>query len=384
MWNHLKNVVRGSALLLAGLTLTAGPGAASTEAHASEVSTIPGSLEGVTAVSATDVWAVGYHDDTKALIEHNDGTGWTRVPSAHPQAANRLSGVAAVAATDIWAVGWSGIASSHWRTLIEHWNGTTWSRVRSATPESATQARLTGVSATSASDAWAVGYYFTEGFRVKTIIEHWDGAAWDILRSPNPGKDNYLNSVYAFSPTDVWAVGSQYRQGYHTFTTHWDGTNWSVVPSPDKRSQNSLAGVSGTSSSDVWAVGSASGGEALNGKAMAEDSALAGRPAQTLIEHWDGSAWSLVPSPNPGDSDRALASVSAGSVSEAWAVGHYAGGRHVCLHWDGSAWKQTKSPLPPDGFDQLQGVTTLSPTNAWAVGSSGQTQHWDGTGWTSP
>jgi hypothetical protein len=41
---------------------------------------------------------------------------------------------------------------------------------------------------------------------------------------------------------------------------------------------------------------------------------------QTLIEHWDGSAWSEVPNPNPSDRD-ALIGVAALSAHDVWATG---------------------------------------------------------------
>jgi hypothetical protein len=38
--------------------------------------------------------------------------------------------------------------------------------------------RLSGVSAMSASSAWAVGYTYPIGSGVKTLIEQWNGTSW--------------------------------------------------------------------------------------------------------------------------------------------------------------------------------------------------------------
>ena len=67
---------------------------------------------------------------------------------------------------------------------------------------------LAGVAATSASDAWAVGTYFSTGTG-QTLIQHWNGQDWAIQPGPNPGTGaNDLSSVAATSAANAWAVGS--------------------------------------------------------------------------------------------------------------------------------------------------------------------------------
>src|SRR5439155_2016741 len=108
--------------------------------------------------------------------------------------------------------------------------------------------------AVSANDVWAVGYYTVFGSADHTLIEHWNGASWGIVPSPNPGSNNYLYGVVALSANDIWAVGEYidssgvYRR---TLVEHWNGTSWSVVPSPN----GSLHGVAAVASNDLWAVG---------------------------------------------------------------------------------------------------------------------------------
>jgi hypothetical protein len=52
---------------------------------------------------------------------------------------------------------------------------------------------------------------------------------------------------------------------------------------------------------------------------------------QTLVEHWNGSAWKAQPSPNPGGSsnNNDLSGVAATSSTNAWAVGTYYPGTGV-------------------------------------------------------
>jgi hypothetical protein len=91
---------------------------------------------------------------------------------------------------------------------------------------------------------------------------------------------------------------------------------------------NVLAAVSANSASDIWAVGQRAPETNQN-------------QTITLIQHFDGSMWSVVPSPNAGSLANALFSVSANSRS-AWAVGYYlqdlATPRSLIEAWNGAAW----------------------------------------------
>src|SRR5215468_3045535 len=71
-------------------------------------------------------------------------------------------------------------------------------------------ATLSAVAATSAKDVWAVGSYNT-GSAYKTLIEHWNGARWTIVPSPNPAggfhTTNALAAVVAITAKNAWAFG---------------------------------------------------------------------------------------------------------------------------------------------------------------------------------
>src|SRR5205085_10280583 len=132
---------------------------------------------------------------------------------------------------------------------------------------------------------------------------------------------------------DIWAVGTNDYGGTYpggaTLTLHWDGQAWTRVPSPNIGTVydgNVLLGIDAVSSNDVWAVGYV-------------DTDAPG--TLTLIEHWNGSQWSIVPSPSVPNTDNKLESVSAISTNDVWAVGYYLevigdGGweRTLTLHWD--------------------------------------------------
>jgi hypothetical protein len=135
-----------------------------------------------------------------------------------------------------------------------------------------------------------------------TFSERYDGTDWTLVRTPDVGTGpNVLNAVLALAPNDVWAVGystatqkpppGKYDVPTKTLIEHYDGTSWSVVPSPNvgpdsQYQSNRLLGITAVSSTDIWAFGSyfaASGSE----------------NQMTLVLHWDGTSWSLVPSPSP-------------------------------------------------------------------------------------
>src|SRR5438067_2985569 len=132
---------------------------------------------------------------------------WSVVPSPNGSSTSGLSGVAVVSASDIWAVGSSGNQRSGGQTLIEHWNGSSWSVVTSANPGSIYNT-LYGVTAISATNVWAVGYYVNTTGVTQTLIEHWNGTSWSVVKSPSPATgNNELFSVSAASASSIWAVG---------------------------------------------------------------------------------------------------------------------------------------------------------------------------------
>ena len=333
-------------------------------------------LAAVTAISSRDAWAVGWSPSrgtVRALAVHWNGTSWTRVPGpGGPR--SHLFGVTATSARNAWAVGdFSG------RALIERWNGAAWATV--AAP-GGSGSGLDEVAATSARNAWAVGVHITAG-QVLPVIDRWNGTVWQQVSSPLPAgtSGGALFGLAATSPSQAWAVGYTFhrRQPSRTWTERWNGTTWRPVPSPSRGSgQNVLNQAAATSAASAWAVG------------YYYNSADQQEP---LAEHWNGTAWAVVPSP-PGSPDGGfLGGVSATSQAGAWAVGASCtrSGTHRTLieRWNGTAWTRVPSPNAAGARDSyLTQVTTVSAGNAWAVGwsSSGMTsqlliEHWNGHAW---
>ena len=340
-------------------------------------------LTSVVAISANDVWAVGYtfsNSRQVTLTEHWNGSTWSVVSSPSPSATyNYLLGVTALATNNIWAVGNFNATGGNQQTLILKWNGTAW--VQTAGDNSGpigAQFTLSAVSAISGSDIWAVGD------NSHTLAEHWNGTRWRIVSTPNAGTgDNILNGVSGSGSADVWEVG------YYTFGTwkrtlieHWNGTRWSIVASPNtKKRINELNGVVAISPSNAWAVGSSHSGNALD--------------QTTLTLRWDGTRWAIVPSPSPGTFGlNALYGVAANSANDVWAVGSFTNtgeyAQTLIVHWDGTSWRVIPSANVPGSNNELYGVVALGPNDVWAVGYSGNAafgfftlvEHWNGSTWS--
>jgi hypothetical protein len=272
---------------------------------------------------------------------------------------------------------------------------------------------LNNAVALSASNIWAVGdarvvAAGVEQFQLR--IEHWDGAHWLSVASPNTSASltmlqrqvdassslSTLVSLYdlsALSARNIWAVGTilaspgstqaTQQQVGQTLIEHWDGVSWQVVASPNAvaSSQNVLNSVDAIAPDDVWAAG------------FFTSSTQSASDTHTLLEHWDGQQWSLVTLP-ASLVYGSFNSIRAVSASDIWAVGtdqRGGDGLSLAAHWNGHTWSRSALPasLQSGSFSD---VATIATNDAWAVGNFSSTgtgsstrsvlAHWDGSRWT--
>ena len=338
------------------------------------------------AVSPNDAWAVGYQNDnnlneSRALTEHWDGRSWRVIPSPNPgsipscrnsNTGNVLTSIATVATNDIWAVGFSFTCSTDLIPMVLHWDGIAWSAVDTPALLTNDNAALNGVVALAPDNVYAVGYQPAANGAVRTLIEHWDGATWQVVSSPNGNSTgSSLFAISATSASDIWAVGDNVAPDVPitTLIEHFDGTAWSIIPSPNPvktgfLAANQLLSVHAESPTDVTAVG-----------AIRDDLLR----TLTLIEHWDGAKWKVVASPNQGEAQgdfNSLQSVAGISARDLYAIGFFADAatagqqRTMVQHFDGRAWTIVSSPTK-DLAQQLNGGFVLPGTRSvWAVGAS--------------
>ena len=300
---------------------------------------------------------------------------WVEVPEP-VVASSGIGGIAVVSDKDVWAAGSQFDVS--YKTLTEHWDGTSWSVVPSPN-EFPTFSVLNGVAALAKNDVWAVGYGVHGDF--KTIAMHWDGSAWTLVQTPNVAfRDSFLHSISAVAADDIWAVGSSdTTSGSHRLlplAMHWDGSAWTIIPSTPLTSGTTFLGVHAIAADDVWAVGN---------DVSSQNFSI----GTTYTMHWDGTAWSTVPSPNGPLPFNALYSVSGASGNDVWAVGVSSDSttgdsQTLAMHWDGAVWT-VMSTAPLTGASAFNAVTALSANRVWAVGSTnGQSliERWNGRTWT--
>jgi hypothetical protein len=344
---------------------------------------------GVTCAAASACWAVGSSYTSgvvnQTLIEYWDSSSWAVINSPNAIApgptANRITDVACLSASDCWAVGfYDADSQANYQTLTEHWDGTSWAIINSPNTNTELSNVLESVTCASTNDCWAVGDYISNNSFPqisKALIEHWDGHSWAIIDAPT-GDFYWLQAVTCAASNNCWAVGYFAAGFYQTLIEHWDGTSWSIVSSanPAAAENNVLLAVTCASASDCWATGAY------------------GRVFQTLIEHWDGTSWTVVSSPNASAvRDNLLQSIACASGSDCWAVGYYsAAGIYQTLieHWNGTSWTIISSPNTDVAKSNiLTAAACASGNDCWAVGyySNGKylqtlAQHWDGTSWT--
>jgi len=364
----------------------------------------PGQLDSVSGLSPANAWAAGSYCTTgtcsvqDTLILHWNGTAWSKVASPSRGPTNVVYGVTTISAADAWAVG--NYCTTNMCTiqpgLLLHWNGTAWSKV--TIPQPGPVNVLYSVTATSATDVWAVGYYCVTSMCTvqHALILHWNGTAWsETATIPGPGAVSNLNGVAAESATGAWAAGFSCARSTcgkeRTLILHWNGTAWSKVASPNVSSAfaSIVQGVAATAPSEAWAAGYSC-------------TSRASAACQTLMLRWNGTAWSKATIPRPRSARSMLSGVGATSSADAWAVGEScttpvctgigAAYDTLILHWNGTAWSKVTSPTPGPGFNNLNAVSADSPGDAWAVGSYCTTSsctaqdplilHWNGRTWS--
>ncbi len=304
-----------------------------------------GTLQGVSALSPTDAWAVGSVQTparARPLAEHWDGTAWHEVKTpVDGRHIRLLRDVVAISHDDAWAVGTEiSTASGAVHSLTEHWDGTSWTIVKPPNAHS-DRDELMGVAAGSSDNVWAVGY---KGISVP-FVGHWNGRRWTSRLAP-PGES--LSDV-AVRFGDVWAVGTNPFGSDHALLAERIGKSWQTSDVPPR----ALFGITIRNSSDAWAVGD------RPGKRLAS--------LQPLILHWDGAEWKPSPAPRLNRSAE-LRAVAALSATKAWAVGTRNFKYPLMMKWNGRKWSVVFQPLV-DGI--LNDVTTVPGSHAlWAVGSA--------------
>jgi hypothetical protein len=243
----------------------------------------------------------------------------------------------------------------------------------------------------SASDGWVLAPFFPAG-GVNTTAERWHDRRWTAVPlavSPQPLTEGLaVGGLASQSARSAWAAGYFYKAavGVPAGTAPTGALIEHWDGSQWSIVSNPAASRQGTSLHSLTVV-SPTDIWAAGGQSDGRGSAI------PFFEHWNGTTWSIVPAPalpatvHPA----ALYTLSAASSSDIWAVGGktvQSTGLAVPLieHWDGVKWSVVHN-LPGVGNAILYGVYAASPTDVWADGQFGQGApgvflHWDGSTWT--
>jgi hypothetical protein len=222
-----------------------------------------------------------------------------------------LNSVIAISDTNVWVFGVEG----SWVPLVAHWDGKRWTLIANEqgkdtlhlplvvpdTPLSAAKVTASTSSSSSSSSPamWIVGtaYSGCETCQNPLILAgsggHWSAVPANLLPADAEGSAQVtLAAIDAVTANDIWTVGSYLTQDVHHNSTssayilHWDGARWVSLPRQQRQPWDTLMAISATSAADIWAVG--------------ESATYLGGESHTLIEHWNGSQWTIVSCPNPG------------------------------------------------------------------------------------
>lgn len=348
-------------------------------------------LTGVRAISAGDDHAVAALPAAPPVIAPRPVSMFTVTPAPDPRAidglySDPLTSVSAASANDALAVGPGQLMATAGQGLFaEHWNGSRWQVSQVPAPKGRFPA-LEGVADIAPGDGWAVGYSSADDgcCQDQTLIEHWNGTTWAIVPSPDPagsGGTNTLHTIAAVSPTDIWAAGS-YSSDDRPIRVLFEHYNGTAWNVVPSDVGGFAFGLAAITSSDVW----------MSGTTGAVTSGL-------LSAHWNGRSWQTVPTPaTPGGplAYSLLTAVTAVSPADVWASGYVANVHNqnfqdpLVLRWNGKKWSLTLIPNPGNEGSQLRGITALGPGDIWAVGYSGEdegsllslTEQFNGKAWT--
>ena len=260
-----------------------------------------------------------------------------------------------VSETDCVAVGGSNAG-----TLAEQWNGTRWAIQPIPSPAGAHGSGLIGISCTSASDCIAAGAYNTTSSQsgpVRPLTEHWNGNRWTILTMPNPAGpvQTYLNGISCTSPSACTATGEQHSAAG---IVHTVAERWDGTSWTIQPTPN-----------PVGAQFAFLGGVDCTGPSACL--AVGASDQGTLVERWDGTAWSIDPTPNPRGGGQ-LNGIVCRAESACTAIGFTFSGADGMLlveRWNGTAWNIQPTPLIPAAHDM--GLPAIAcPSTSWcsAVG----------------
>jgi hypothetical protein len=189
------------------------------------------------------------------------------------------------------------------------------------------------VYAPSIDDAWAVGSTTLGGTGDSAYI-HFNGSAWSLVSGPQIGP---VAAVDGTSDSDLWVVST-------TTSAHYNGSTWASYPLaiPSGSTLGVFVPFVGFQRTTLFVAGPS------NVYAEIPVNSSAGY-FETLLEHFNGKAWSLVTSaPGISPSNSQISQVTGSGADDVYLEADVANGtdepNYEVLHFNGTAW--SVEPLP--------------------------------------
>jgi hypothetical protein len=268
-----------------------------------------------------------------ALITASGGTVSAAISAAQPPVILKLNSVACASAAYCLAVGQD---VTDRRNFAEEWDGSAWRMI--PTPNPGTPEALWDVACYAVGRCLAVGTYFDAAGAGVTLAAEWDGAAWHLLSPVSPGLDDQLGGIACPGRDDCVAVGATLAGSYGPLAERWNGARWKALPSPVPKGSGALNAVACPSRAWCVAVGSV---DAADGT------------TRTLAAMWNGRQWRVLGTPPVARSN--LVDVSCAGPARCVATGYsyppspplsgasqdgtVPGLRVLTEEWDGTKWR---------------------------------------------
>lgn len=209
------------------------------------------------------LWAVGFYTvgsgPERTLTESFDGTHWNIVPSPNVGTGNNLLvGVTAVSPTNVWALGGYQDRAGDERSMVLNWNGSAWkAKTFPLLLPRGESVLVSGISSSSASNVWVADVNTARN--PAALLQHFDGTDWDkLVPLPRGGSSAQFNGIGTAAPNLSWVVGTDTSTNKPLVEENDTGHGWFVVPQANPPSTplsglSAVAPVPGTTTS--WAVG---------------------------------------------------------------------------------------------------------------------------------
>lgn len=333
-----------------------------------------GNLLAISCPTAKDCVGVGSYDDVRATspwAEIWNGASWKAVPAANPYGDTHtvLSGISCPTMSFCSAVGDASDVSGVQVTLAETWNGKSWAIQPTPNPPAAKKSQLVAVSCASRRSCVAVGTYTLSHGVSEGLAYIWGGATWTLMKTARlASASTMFSGVSCFEIRDCVAVGMYLNSNtddWVTLAELWQGSAWTAQQTPQATGSivDDLQGVSCTSLDACVAVG-----YYINGNGIGDSL------GPTLAEAWNGSVWTIEPTPNPKTFDVGdLDGVSCTSATACTAVGYFyrISGNNQALAevWNGSEWKLQSTVDPKTAASSLSDVACPVESKCFAAGS---------------